>query len=51
MIGARMENEGTEILDTEPDEAKLLIGMIEALIETGTLPGKIGEDDYRRSGR
>jgi hypothetical protein len=33
MIGARMENEGTEILDTEPGEAKLLIGLIETLIE------------------
>jgi len=33
MIGARMENEGAETLDTEPGEAKLLIGLIETLIE------------------
>jgi hypothetical protein len=33
MIGARMESEGAEILDTEPDEAKLLIGLIETLVE------------------
>ena len=33
MIGARMENEGTEILDTDPGEAELLIGLIETLIE------------------
>jgi hypothetical protein len=33
MIGARMENEGTEILDVEPDEAELLIGLIETLIQ------------------
>jgi hypothetical protein len=25
MISARMENEGAEILDTEPDKAKVLI--------------------------
>jgi len=33
MIGARMENEGAEILDTDPGEAELLIGLIETLIE------------------
>jgi hypothetical protein len=33
MIGARMEIEGAEILETEPGEAKLLIGLIETLIE------------------
>ncbi len=33
MIGARWENEGIEILDTEPGEARLLIGLIETLIE------------------
>jgi hypothetical protein len=33
MIGARMESEGAEILDTEPGEAKMLIGLIEMLIE------------------
>ncbi len=33
MIGARMESEGAEIQDTEPGEAKLLIGLIETLIE------------------
>ncbi len=32
-IGARMESEGAEILDTEPGEATLLIGLIEMLIE------------------
>ncbi len=32
MIGARFENEGAEILDTEPGEAKLLIGLIETLV-------------------
>jgi len=32
MIGARMESEGAEILDTEPGEAKMLIGLIETLI-------------------
>jgi hypothetical protein len=32
-IGARMEQEGAEIQDTEPGEAKLLIGLIETLIE------------------
>jgi len=32
-IGARFESEGAEILDTEPAEAKLLIGLIETLIE------------------
>jgi predicted nuclease with RNAse H fold len=32
MIGARFENEGAEILETEPGEAKLLIGLIETLI-------------------
>jgi hypothetical protein len=33
MIGARMETEGAEIQDSEPGEAKLLIGLIETLIE------------------
>ncbi len=33
MTGARMETEGAEIQDTEPGEAKLLIGLIETLIE------------------
>lgn len=33
MIGARMEIEGAEILETEPGEAKLLIGLIETLID------------------
>jgi hypothetical protein len=33
MIGARMENNGPEILDTEPGEAKLLINLIETLIQ------------------
>lgn len=33
LIGARMESEGAEILDTEPGEAKMLIGLIEMLIE------------------
>ncbi len=33
MIGARMETEGAEIQDTEPGEAKLLIGLIETLVE------------------
>jgi hypothetical protein len=33
MIGARMESEGAEILDTEPNEAKMLIGLIETLIQ------------------
>jgi Domain of unknown function (DUF4145) len=33
MIGARMETEGAEILDTDPGEAELLIGLIETLIE------------------
>lgn len=33
MIGARMDSEGAEILDTEPGEAKLLIGLIETLIQ------------------
>jgi hypothetical protein len=32
-IGARMESEGAEILETEPGEAELLIGLIETLIE------------------
>ena len=32
-IGARMESEGAEILDTDPGEAELLIGLIETLIE------------------
>jgi hypothetical protein len=33
MIGARMDVEGAEILDTEPGEARTLIGLIETLIE------------------
>lgn len=33
MIGARMESEGAEITDAEPDEAKLLIGLTETLIQ------------------
>lgn len=33
LIGARMESEGAELLDTEPGEAKMLIGLIEMLIE------------------
>jgi hypothetical protein len=33
MTGARMESEGAEILETEPGEAELLIGLIETLIE------------------
>jgi hypothetical protein len=33
MIGASMDVEGTEILDTEPGEAKMLVGLIETLIE------------------
>jgi len=33
MIGARMESEGAEIQDTDPGEAKLLIGLIETLIQ------------------
>jgi hypothetical protein len=33
MIGARFESEGTQILDTEPGEAKMLIGLIETLVE------------------
>lgn len=33
LIGARMESEGAEILDADPGEAKLLIGLIETLIQ------------------
>jgi hypothetical protein len=33
MIGARFESEGAEIVDSDPGEAKLLIGLIETLIE------------------
>lgn len=33
MIGARMDSEGAEILDTEPGEAELLIGLIETLVQ------------------
>jgi hypothetical protein len=33
MIGARMDSEGAEILDTEPGEAESLIGLIETLIQ------------------
>ena len=32
-IGTRMENIGAEILDTDPGEAELLIGLIETLIQ------------------
>lgn len=32
MIGARMESEGAEIMDTEPGEAKILIDLIETLV-------------------
>ena len=33
MIGARMDTDGAEILDSDPGEAKLLIGLIETLIQ------------------
>ncbi len=33
MIGARFESEGAEIVDAEPGEARLLIGLIETLIQ------------------
>lgn len=33
LIGARMESEGAEIQDADPGEAKLLIGLIETLIQ------------------
>jgi hypothetical protein len=33
MIGARMESEGAEIQDVDPEEANLLIGLIETLIQ------------------
>lgn len=33
MVGAHMESEGAEILDTDPGEAELLIGLIETLVE------------------
>jgi hypothetical protein len=33
LIGAHMESEGAEILDIDPGEAELLIGLIETLIE------------------
>ena len=33
LIGARMESEGAEIVDAEPGEARLLIGLIETLIQ------------------
>jgi hypothetical protein len=33
LTGARMDSEGAEILDTEPGEAELLIGLIETLIQ------------------
>jgi len=32
-IGARMDNEGDEVLEAEPNEARMLIGLIETLIE------------------
>ncbi len=32
-VGARMDTEGAEILDTEPGEARILIGLIETLIQ------------------
>jgi hypothetical protein len=33
LIGARMDSEGAEILETEPGEPQLLIGLIETLIQ------------------
>ena len=33
MVGSRMESKDGEILDTDPGEAKLLIGLIEMLID------------------
>jgi hypothetical protein len=33
MIGARMDAEGNEILDTDPGEAELLLGLIETLVQ------------------
>ena len=33
MIGARMDSEGAEILATDPGEAKMLINLIETLIQ------------------
>jgi hypothetical protein len=33
MIGARMDGRSAEVLDTEPGEAKLLIGLIETLVQ------------------
>jgi len=43
-IGARMEQEGAEIQDAEPGEAKLLIGLIEMLIEDWLRgPGRAAE--------
>ncbi len=44
MIGARMEIEGAEILETEPGEAKLLIGLIETLIDDWY----VGREDRRK---
>ena len=44
MIGARMEIEGAEILETEPGEAKLLIGLVETLIEDWY----VGREDRRK---
>lgn len=33
MIGARMDTEGAQVLETEPGEATLLIGLIETLVQ------------------
>jgi hypothetical protein len=33
LIGARMDVEGAEIIETEPGEAKMLINLIETLLE------------------
>ncbi len=44
MIGARMDTEGAEILDTEPGEASLLIGLIETLIQDWY----VGRDERRK---
>lgn len=33
LIGARMESEGAEVQETEPGEARLLIGLIETLLQ------------------
>jgi hypothetical protein len=44
MIGARFESEGAELLDTEPGEANLLLGLIETLIEDWY----VGREERRR---